>query len=271
MSPLNSYITAARGGLAVSQAIMLVSGAYSLGSVIGPLLGGSLGERLGMRAIFAVAAGIFAISTLIVLFIRSQPLDHHPPELGRFSFLSEPRYRVYLLVVFLATLAVYFPVPLSQNFLHYERGLSLAQIGRLAAFLGLGVASLNLAMGFFPARVGFVLAQLTVALSALLILYGTGQAWYALGYFFLGGYKTTRSLATAQVRSLVHAGTMGLAYGVTELAGSLATFVAPILAGQLFVRNPAWIYLGAVALVGILHPHRPALLAAYSPAPHPNG
>lgn len=252
--PMNSYITAARGKWTVGRAIMIISAVYNLGMVVGPLLGGFIGEHYGLRRIFLISAIVFILSTLVILFIRPQPLEVQPENEKRNGFLFNPRYLTYLGAVFLAVFATYLPQPLSQNFLTNERGISLAAIGGLTSLTGLGVASLNLGLGYLDARFGFLIAQAAVGMFALLLWKGDSLFWYGLGYFLMGGYKTTRSLAVAQTRTLVHAANMGLAYGVTETIGSMATIVAPLFAGYLYTFKPTWVYsvcIG-VTLVSIL-------------------
>ena len=78
-SPLNSYVTAARGKLTPVRAMTLMSAAFNLGAVLGPISGGWLGERFGLRTVYLVAACIFIVSTGILLFIRSQPRDRSRP------------------------------------------------------------------------------------------------------------------------------------------------------------------------------------------------
>ncbi len=269
ISPLNSYVTAARGRWSVGRALMVISASFNLGMVIGPLLGGLVGEKYGLRAVFAGAAGIFAVATAIIFFIRPQPVDHHPPEVRRFDFMVNRGYLVYMGVVFLVAFATYLPQPLAQNFLLNERGLSLVTIGGLASFTGLGVASLNLVLGLLDTRLGFMIAQAAVGLFAVLLWKGTGLPWYALGYFLLGGYKTARSLAAAQTRSLVQAASMGLAYGVTETVSSIATMLAPILAGFAYTRSPVLVFTLSAAICAIsiaasawLSPPRPVTASA---------
>jgi MFS family permease len=70
-----------------------------------------------------------------------------------------------------------------------------------------------------------------------------------LGYFLLGGYKTARLFATAQVRNLVHQARMGLAYGLTETISSTTMILSPILAGYLYTRNPLSIFSIAAILI----------------------
>ena len=264
--PMNSYITAARGKWTVGRAIMIISAVYNLGMVIGPLLGGFVGQRYGLRPIFLISAIVFILSTLMILFIHPQPLEIQAENEKRNGFLFNPRYLTYLGAVLLAVFATYLPQPLSQNFLANERGLSLAAIGGLTSLTGLGVATINLALGYLDARLGFLLAQAAVGMFALLLWKGSGIPWYGLGYFLMGGYKTTRSLAVAQTRTLVNAAQMGLAYGVTETVGAMATIVAPLFAGYLYTFNPTWVYSVSVGvtLISILVSKR------YSPSRSPS-
>jgi predicted MFS family arabinose efflux permease len=269
--PMNSYITAARGKWTVGRAIMIISAVYNLGMVVGPLLGGFIGERYGLRQIFLISAIVFMLSTLVILFIRPQPLEIQPQNEKRNGFLFNPRYLTYLGAVFLAVFATYLPQPLSQNFLTNERGLALATIGGLTSLTGLGVATLNLGLGYLDARLGFLIAQAAVGMFALLLWQGSSIPWYGLGYFLMGGYKTTRSLAVAQTRTLVHAANMGLAYGVTETIGALATIVAPLFAGYLYTFNPTWVYSVSIGVtaISILASARfsPLRLPSEKPAP----
>ena len=66
MSPLQSYLTAARGDLSVGRVITLMSASFNLGAVIGPILGGLIGEQYGLRQTYLVAGVIFFISLIVI-------------------------------------------------------------------------------------------------------------------------------------------------------------------------------------------------------------
>ena len=249
ISPLNSYITAARGRFSVGRAITLISASFNLGVVIGPWLGGQIGEQMGLRQTYYIAAWLFMASTIIIFLIRSQPVESASMAEAGNGWMFNSRYLAYFAIVFLAMFATSLPQPLSPNFLQNQRALSLSQIGRLYSVSSIGVVALNLTLGQLPVRAGFLLGQVAVGLFAVLLWRGTGLPWYTLGYFMLGGYKTARSLAAAQMRELVHQAKMGLAYGLTETVSSTATMLSPPLAGYLYDRNPIWIYPLAVGLI----------------------
>src|SRR4030065_164746 len=76
-SPMNSYITAARGRFRVGRAITIVSPLYNTGAILGPWLGGQVGQRFGLRTIYIIAGCTFILSTLILVFIKPQPIEVH--------------------------------------------------------------------------------------------------------------------------------------------------------------------------------------------------
>jgi MFS family permease len=255
MAPMNSYITAARGSLSPGRALTLVSACYSLGAIIGPLLGGAIADRSGnLRLTYQIASGIFIISTAIVLWIRPQPPEApHPAENLR-GLLNNPPYRAFLGVVFLTVLATYLAQPLSNNYLQQARGLTFSQIGRLGSVTALGVVILNLLIGHLEAKRGFVLAQACVGAFTILVSRGAGMPWFVCGYFMLGGFRTVRALAAAQTRDLVKQSQMGLAFGLVETVGALALILASPVAGYLFKQEPTLMYTVSfgVILVSIL-------------------
>ena len=249
IAPLNSYVAAARGKWSVGRVLTLISASYNAGAVLGPTLGGMIGERFGYRTIFLVAACIIIVSTLVILFIRPQPVDvPHPEERGK-NLLRNNRYVVFVLAYFIATFAMYLPQPLSPNFLQNQRNLGLAQIGQLYSISSFGIVVLNLVLGQINARLGFLIGQVAVGLFALILWRGSGFVWYGLAYFLMGGFRSARTLATAQIRSIVSESNMGLAFGLAETVTAFALFLAPSIAGYLYDRDPLKIYALSLAAI----------------------
>ena len=251
-SPLNSYVTAARGKMSPVRAMTLVSAIYNIGAILGPISGGWIGERLGLRTVYLVSAGLFAVSTVILFFLRSQPRETHDPAAPPESLWRNTRFISFLGIIFLAVFVMYLPQPLTPRFLQNERGLSLESIGLLGSVGSLGNAVLALALGQIAARSGFLLAQVSVAAFSLLLWKGSGLGWYGLGYFLLGGFRSARSLIYAQVRPLIHPAQMGLAYGIAETASALAVMLAPLLAGVLYTQEPGIVYWVSAVLIAVM-------------------
>jgi DHA1 family multidrug resistance protein-like MFS transporter len=264
VAPLNSYLTVARGNLSVGRVLTLVSIGYNLGAIAGPWLGGRIAELLGLRQTYAIASWIFLASTALVLLIRPQPVEKPSTAQEADGWLSR-RYQLYLGVLFLAAFAMLLPQTLTPNFLREQRGITLEQIGLLFSLNSLGAVALNLGLGQLPARRGFLLSQLAVGLSALILWRATGMPWFALSFLLLSGQRPARSLGTAQIRQLVTPVRLGMAYGLAETVSGLAVILAPVVAGFVYTRNPAWMYALSAGLVSL------SLVASrfFSPAPQP--
>ena len=250
-SPLSSYVTAARGKMSVSRALTLISATYNTGALIGPLLGGLIGHRLGLSVIYRISASIFLVSLVIILFIRKQPVEPKAIEQHENGSFFNRKFIVFLVIIFLAMFAMYLPQPLSQNFLQNEREININQIGVLGSITGLGLVILNLTLGSLAPRVGLLLGQGLVALYAVLLWQGNGFLWYALAYFMIGGYRVARFLTIAQTRNLVHGSRMGLAYGIMETAIGLAIILASPLAGYIYDIQPDLVYIISLCLIVI--------------------
>lgn len=251
VSPMNSYLTAARGSLSVGRTLTLISATYNTGAIIGPIIGGWVGENYGYQSIFQLAAAIFVVSNIFIFFIRPQPVEARTDLNSGDRLFANPIYIRFLALIFLATFAMYLPQPLAPNFLQNQRQLNLVQIGQLYSINAMGVVLANLVLGHLEHRLGFLLAQAAVGLFALILWKKTGMMWYSLAYLFAGGYRTARSLATAHVQTLIHIANMGLGYGFTEMISSSATILVPVLAGFLYARNPEWIFPVSLILITI--------------------
>jgi len=249
--PLYSYMTAARGRLSVGRVLTLNSAFYNLGFVLGPLIGGTIGERIGLQSNFRAAAVVFVISTMIIFLVRPQPVEppaDDNPEPG-VKVLWQGDYRRFVLMIFFVMFGIYLPQPLSQNFLQNERGVGLATIGQLLSVRSAGIVLLNLGLGQLNARLGFIITQIFMGLFTLLIWLGNGLPFYFAGYLLMGSYITGRGFIIAQGRVLVHAANMGLAYGMLETAMAAAMVLGPPLAGYLYEINPDSIYFISLALI----------------------
>jgi MFS family permease len=260
MSPLQSYLTAARGRLSVGRVLTLISASYNLGAVIGPWLGGQVGDQLGLRQTYFIAGSIFVLSTIVVSFIRPQPVERQASAGGAFY---SPRYLIYMGVLFLAIFAMYVPQPLTPNYLSNQGGLDLSQIGILFSVSSVGVVVLNLVLGSLPALRGFLFGQIAVGTFTLLLWRVSGLPWYLLGFFLLGGYKTARNLGMAQVRELVPSAKMGLAFGLSETVSGSAVILAPLLSGYLYTLNPTLMYTVGLGLILV------SLFTSARFSPHP--
>lgn len=250
-SPLSSYVTAARGGWAVGTVLSLTTATFGMGMVLGPVTGGWIGDHYGMRMSFWVAAGVFVLSNAFMIFIGSQPIDHHDPEAPPPGLRNNERFIGFMGVFAFSVFAMYLAQPLTPNFLTSIRGLSLSETGIIFTVGALGNSLMAIAFSRANPRRGFLFSQSLVILFALFIWKGAGLPIFALGYFLLGGFRAARPMAMAQARELVHDSQMGVTYGIMETLSSVIFILTPPLAGFLYERDPVIVYPLAIGLIAV--------------------
>jgi len=249
LSPMSSYITQARGDWSPARSLTTVTAGFSAGAILGPVIGGQMGEQFGLRSVYAVATGIFVVSTLLLVLIRPQPIDPAHDGHRYRALFGNRRLGGFLVLVFIVNFAMYLPWPLTPNYLQEVHAVSLGQIGLLGAFTGLGVVVFNLGLGHLPAKRGLLIGQALVAGAALALWRGQGFGWYAAGYFLFAGYRTARSLITATIHGLVSPAELGLAFGANETVAAASLMAAAPVAGLLFARQAALPFPVGVGLI----------------------
>src|SRR5690606_37084336 len=75
VSVLNGYIASKTTPEQRAFVYSLTAMGFAAGSIIGPAVGGWIGERYGLRMVYLSAAIIFTASTLAMGLIRSQPVE----------------------------------------------------------------------------------------------------------------------------------------------------------------------------------------------------
>ena len=251
MAPLNTYVQGARGKWTVGRAVSFVSASYNIGGIIGPIVGGLIGEHFSLQTVYYVSGVIFTISSAIILFAGDQKVLAHPKRKGDAHLLQNRSFVGMLVMILLVMTAVTLPQPLAANFLRNQRGISLSSIGKLGSLGALGSVVLMLALGQMRAGAAMLIGQVSLMGFALLLWQGGGLLWYGLGYLFMGGYRLTRAMTLALVRPVVREREVGLAFGLVESLNSLATVIAPVLAGLLYDWQPVSIFPASLAVLAV--------------------
>ncbi len=255
-APMNSYITAMRGRWSVQRAMTFISAVYSLGAILGPSIGGWIGQQEGLGFVYRVAAVIFIFSTLLVFFLREPPKEEnlavnadHAPAPG---LLQNPRMVGFLTLITFTMFSMYMVQPLTSVYLQNQKHLDYQAIGGLGSFSSLGNFVLLIGLGHLEARAGMLIGQVLVGLFALLLWQGNSVLWYGLGYFFFGGYRLSRMMALTYIRKHVNAREVGLAYGLVETSNAIAVIAAPLAAGALYSLRPDLVYIVGGGIIGLM-------------------
>lgn len=242
VAPMNSYITQIRGKWSVSRALTFSAGAFNLGAVAGPILGGLIADHLGIQRIYLFSAIIFIISTMIIFFLKSRKVAIVGEIKDDTHLLRNRRYVMFLVLSFFAIMFVYLPQPLTPNYLQDQVLLNRTTIGLLGTIGNIGNAFATLILGSLPATFGLFLGQIMVAAFAVLLWKGHSTFSFGLAYFLLGGWRLNRSMIVSKVRSFIREKEVGLAFGILETVSGIAIILTPIAAGWIYSQNAALIY-----------------------------
>jgi len=242
MPPLNRYMANMRGKMKLERAMTIGSVFYNSGAVVGPILGGLMGDAYGLQTVFRVSPIIIFLSTFTILWIRAEPKIHHSTDRHPIHLIRNSRFFVLLGIMSFTLFALFLPQPMTTYFLQTERNISLTQIGQLSAIGSLGNVFAMFFLGNFNALVAVFIGQAFIGIFSLVFWLGNGMAWFGVGYLFISGYRLSRNMMNAFIRPLVKEAETGLAFGFLETVGSITQVIAPPVAGFLYTRDPLSIY-----------------------------
>jgi MFS family permease len=242
VAPMNSYIASVKGRMSMARALTFSVGSFSLGSMVGPLTGGIISQRIGLRSVYWVAFILFIISTIAAFFLNEK--EDHPEEIvdAHFKPWHNKYFNLYLLLVFLMVFAVYLPFPLTANYLHNSHAISFSLLGILGALTSLGYVILALLTGHIKPEINILLSQILMIFFCWLIYQGNGIFIFSLAYLFASSFRYLRSMVIAFSRQLIRKKNTGLAFGVIETVSAIGYTIAPVAAGFIAAYNPRNLY-----------------------------
>lgn len=253
IAPMNAYITSVRENWSIERALTTTAIAFNLGMIVGPKLGGIIATASGIKSIYQYSAGLFIISTLIILFAKKpSETETHPETQKSPKLIANRKFFVLLTSIGISTFAMYLPQPLTPNFLSNEAGISIGDLGNLGTIASLGNVLMAMIFGGLKGPDGFLVGQILGMIFAFSFWQGQSVYAFALGYLFMGGFRLMRLMGLAFARTLVQANETGTAYGLIETANGLADFFAPTVAGFLYQQSPKGMYLYTLILISVV-------------------
>lgn len=232
---------------------------FSVGSLIGPALGGWIAGAWGLRAVFAVSGGVGLFSSWIMAQLSDGPPPARLPEArpAATALWGDGPFLLQMSVMASIVLALELGTVLAPNYLQTVKALSLQQIGQLGTLASLGLLALTLALGYMPtnSRRPMILNQILVAAGLVLLLAApAGAPWHPFllaGFFLRGGNRAVVPLTRGRVSAWLPPEAASAGFGLVDMAAQTATLVAPLVAGYLYTRDPAWPLIGGVLLLGV--------------------
>ncbi|MEM1536590.1 MAG: MFS transporter, partial [Candidatus Bathyarchaeia archaeon] len=206
-----AYIVTAADKSRLTLTFTTISSAWSLGYIFSPAFGGYLAGKLGMQTVFLISFALYALATVVLMFISSQ----HAKQLEQKRLGDYPSSLQLLRTKRLAAISAFFAAtmfvlmmfrPFLPKFLADMHGYGDFEIGLLGSIAFAGSAVLGIALGKFGDMYGQKFA-LTVAMAlcsfSMTVMLLTGNlCLLAFAFFLIGASYATWSIMSAIVGSL---------------------------------------------------------------------
>lgn len=252
------------GGMA--RAIGSVQTAQRLGPALGPVIGGSVAQLVGLRRAFLVTAGVYAAALLLVFVLYRETRTaarHEDPPNGRVTFRDILAFQNFLLLM-----AVIFAVQFVDRSFGPILPLFVAALGapgdRVALLSGV-LFSVSAGAGAFGNQLcEWILRRLTAR--ALLAAGASTAAAGALAYAAAGhvavliavtpifglAIGVTMTTAYATAGGVIPAGAGGAGFGVLTTASLLGLAISPVVSGFLGATSIRAVFLLDAAVLAVV-------------------
>ena len=249
----HAYVAHASDRKDLNRNFSLVYAAFAVGMIIFPTVGGFLAERVGFPLALCTAAAFYAVSTVLVVAVREQPVAPTTAGFGLRDVLSNSRLMIICTVSVFIFLAMFLGQPFAPNYLEEVVGLELVWIGFLGSAHALGATVLGVVLGKLSEGVaGLVVGQALVLVSLLLLLRFQAIPVLALSFFLRGAFNACRALTLGQMGKVMGETASGLAYGLLNTAMGLPWVLAPYMAAWLYTSRPALPFIVSAVMIAAM-------------------
>jgi MFS family permease len=249
----HAYVAHASDRKDLNRNFSLMYAAFAVGLIIFPTVGGFLAERVGFPLALCTAAAFYAVSTLLVVAVREQPVAPTMAGVGFRDVLSNSRLMIICTVSVFIFLAMFLGQPFAPNYLEEVVGLELVWIGFLGSAHALGATVLGVGLGKLSEGVaGLVVGQALVLVSLLLLLRFQAIPLLALSFFLRGAFNACRALTLGQMGKVIGETASGLAYGLLNTAMGLPWVLAPYMAAWLYTSRPALPFIVSAVMIAVM-------------------
>ena len=258
----------------VTLTYTMLGGAWWLGYISSPGLGGFLSTLIGMHSVFFLAFILYGAATSVLFFIHSQRAEKPQVSTTDSSGLnSSPANKIILLSLFFAAVFFFLSLvrPLVVQFFQDLYGLESFHIGVLGSISFFGSALFSVGMG----KVGDKFGKMVAATIALLVgsfsfgLFICFSNFAALGFasFLNGASYTLWALMGASVGSITPETSRGRWISLSQMSATIAASIAPYIGGVIYESSPYlpfYITIGVMPLLALI-----ALTKPLQEAPKP--
>lgn len=257
---MSAYTVAKARTGKVSSALTIVYSGFSIGFVVGPLLAVAVIDAWGMNGVFWGAALLYAVSTILILFIspdRPAGADHvHHRGLG-VVLPSRELFRTCVTFAGVAA-ALYFSNSFVAPYARDVWGRSVNWVNVAGSVTGLGGTILAVLLGRYADRKGprrglaLGLGLFAVAAAGLVLVCRWPLVWLALA--LRGAMDGVKTLMSSTVAHETPPERLGQSLGLLSLITGAGYTLGPVLGGYAYARLPAapfWLSAAAAGLLGL--------------------
>jgi DHA1 family multidrug resistance protein-like MFS transporter len=266
----------------VGMAIGIIQAALPLGSSIGPLLGGAIVERVGLRGLFTINAMVVGLAFLLILIGLQEPKVKRPtasvPEqLGIVSrfVMQTPAVRwnfiLWFLVAFgMASVDPYVPILIERVYegpnLALTIGLCMALYGLVTGISTPFIARLGDAVG--PSR-WVAMSMPWLAISVAGLAFASSLPWLLVGQLMRALPQSgTQAVLYTHLAQFVPRHLRASVMGLSPLPRNVAMLLAPLAAAAASSISLTAVFLiGAMAYLGAFAASFPLRAASRQPIP----
>jgi predicted MFS family arabinose efflux permease len=235
----------------LEKAFSWVFRVWPFAMLFAPAVGGWIANRWGIRTDLWIGGAAYFVATLILFLTEEVKAEKTTTE---FSFAGLRNNRNYwVLAGFFTALVLTQQIGYSllPNFLEEVASFSQAQIGVLFSVSFLGAFMGNILVARVQPRTGF-LVLVIASWVGMLVLLAPAQPFLAgIAFFFFGGITTMWLIKAASSGRAVSAADQGIAFGLIESFGFLATSAAAGIAGVLYDATPTHTMPLLASIIGI--------------------
>ena len=249
----------------MARAIATVQTAQRMGPAIGPVIGGVLASMVGLRNVFFVSAGVYALASLIMGLMYREPVARgegrgRSEQVSFRDILAFENFLLLMMVIFGLQLVDKSFGPVLVLFLN-QRGYSSEQSAVLAGVL---FSVLAVAGAFGNQLAATLLKRMTpravidtavLAAAAALALFAFGEATWLL---MVAIAAFGAAVGTAMTASFTAAGSViprhvhGASFGFLSSASLVGFALSPILSGIIAARSIRAVFVSGVVGLAVL-------------------
>ena len=258
----------------VTLTYTMLGGAWWLGYIFSPGLGGFLSALIGMHNVFFLAFILYGAATSVLFFIRSQYTEK--PQVSPIDSSgsnSSPAKKIILLSLFFAVVFFFLSLvrPLVVQFFQDVYGLESFHIGVLGSISFFGSALFSIGVGKIGDKFGKMVAA-TIALlvggfSFGLFICFSNFAALAFASFLNGASFVLWPLMGASVGSITPEASRGRWISLSQMSATIAASIAPYIGGVIYESSPYlpfYIITGVTPLLALI-----AVTKPFKEAPKP--